>query len=54
MKEIDALVQTMQTLRDPVRGCPWDREQTLDTILPFTLEEVYEVADAGHCRAAIP
>jgi len=46
MKEIDALVQTMQTLRDPVRGCPWDREQTLDTILPYTLEEVYEVADA--------
>lgn len=46
MKEIDELVRTMQTLRDPVSGCPWDREQTLDSILPYTLEEVYEVADA--------
>ena len=46
MKEIDELVLTMQTLRDPVKGCPWDRQQTLDSILPYTLEEVYEVADA--------
>ena len=46
MKEIDRLLWTMQTLRDPVDGCPWDREQTLKSILPYTLEEAYEVADA--------
>ena len=46
MKEIDELVGTMQTLRDPERGCPWDIEQTLHTILPYTLEEAYELADA--------
>lgn len=46
MKEIDELLRTMQKLRDPVKGCPWDRQQTLDSILPYTLEEVYEVADA--------
>ena len=46
MNEIDELIQIMQTLRDPENGCPWDRKQTISTILPFTLEEVYEIADA--------
>jgi MazG family protein len=41
-----ALVQVMATLRDPARGCPWDREQTFATIAPYTIEEAYEVADA--------
>jgi MazG family protein len=36
----------MATLRDPVRGCPWDLEQTFATIAPYTIEEAYEVADA--------
>jgi MazG family protein len=36
----------MARLRDPQRGCPWDREQTFATIAPYTLEEAYEVADA--------
>ena len=36
----------MAALRDPVRGCPWDVEQTFATIAPFTIEEAYEVADA--------
>jgi MazG family protein len=35
----------MRTLRSP-GGCPWDREQTFDTIKPFLLEETYEVMDA--------
>ena len=35
----------MATLRAP-GGCPWDREQTLDTLKPFVLEEAYEVVDA--------
>jgi nucleoside triphosphate diphosphatase len=41
-----ALLELMARLRDPERGCPWDREQTFATIVPYTLEEAYEVADA--------
>lgn len=41
-----ALLELMARLRDPVKGCPWDREQTFATIAPFTVEEAYEVADA--------
>src|SRR6516162_7709733 len=40
------LIEIMAALRDPVRGCPWDVEQTFATIAPFTIEEAYEVADA--------
>jgi MazG family protein len=36
----------MTRLRDPERGCPWDREQSFGTIAPYTIEEAYEVADA--------
>ncbi len=36
----------MARLRDPETGCPWDREQSFETIAPYTLEEAYEVADA--------
>ena len=36
----------MTALRDPDDGCPWDREQTFETIGPYTLEEAYEVVDA--------
>ena len=36
----------MAALRDPVAGCPWDIEQTFASIVPFTIEEAYEVADA--------
>jgi MazG family protein len=41
-----ALLALMVRLRDPQRGCPWDREQTFRTIAPYTVEEAYEVADA--------
>lgn len=40
-----ALVELMRVLRAP-GGCPWDREQTLDTLKPFVLEEAHEVIDA--------
>lgn len=40
------LVEIMAQLRDPDSGCPWDREQTLETIVPYTIEEAYEVADS--------
>lgn len=46
MSDIDKLLQIMATLRDPKSGCPWDIEQTFETIAPYTLEEAYEVADA--------
>jgi len=39
------LVELMASLRGP-GGCPWDREQTFDSIKPFLLEETYEVLDA--------
>ena len=42
------LLNIMERLRDPDKGCPWDRKQTLETIVPYTIEEVYEVADAIH------
>jgi MazG family protein len=41
-----ALLNLMARLRDPQNGCPWDREQTFETIAPYTIEEAYEVADA--------
>ena len=42
---LDDLIHLMACLRDPSHGCPWDREQTYKSIIPFTLEEAYEVAD---------
>ncbi|VAX02860.1 Nucleoside triphosphate pyrophosphohydrolase MazG [hydrothermal vent metagenome] len=46
MSDVKALLEVMARLRDPETGCPWDREQTLASIVPHTLEEAYEVADA--------
>ncbi len=46
MSPIGRLVAVMARLRDPVRGCEWDRAQTFATIAPYTIEEAYEVADA--------
>ncbi len=43
---IDDLKTLMARLRDPETGCPWDTRQTFRTIVPHTLEEAYEVADA--------
>jgi ATP diphosphatase len=43
---IERLLEIMRRLRDPETGCPWDIEQTFDTIAPCTIEEAYEVADA--------
>jgi MazG family protein len=43
---IERLLGIMARLRDPERGCPWDREQDFSTIAPYTIEEAYEVADA--------
>ena len=44
-ERFERAVSIMARLRGP-GGCPWDREQTFDTIRPYTLEEAYEVVDA--------
>ncbi len=46
MYTLDDLLHLMARLRDPQYGCPWDLKQTYATIVPYTLEEAYEVADA--------
>ncbi|WP_273021442.1 nucleoside triphosphate pyrophosphohydrolase [Rheinheimera sp.] len=43
---INRLLSIMSRLRDPQSGCPWDLKQSYATIVPYTLEEAYEVADA--------
>ena len=43
---LEDLLHLMNRLRDPQFGCPWDIKQTYATIVPHTLEEAYEVADA--------
>ena len=43
--EIQKLLNVMKKLRDPNKGCPWDKKQTIETIIPHTIEEVYEVAE---------
>jgi MazG family protein len=53
-REFTRLIDIMATLRGP-DGCPWDREQTIDSLKPFVLEETYEVLDAidRHDHAAL-
>ena len=45
-RAIDQLLDVMARLRTPGSGCPWDLQQTFETIAPYTIEEAYEVADA--------
>jgi ATP diphosphatase len=45
-RDIGRLLEIMAALRTPKTGCPWDLEQNFATIVPYTLEEAYEVADA--------
>lgn len=46
MTSLIPLAAIMRRLRDPDGGCPWDLEQSFETIAPYTIEEAYEVADA--------
>lgn len=43
---MDKLRWIMQQLRDPETGCPWDLKQDFASIVPHTIEEAYEVAEA--------
>ncbi|MEL7543232.1 MAG: nucleoside triphosphate pyrophosphohydrolase [Pseudomonadota bacterium] len=44
--QLQRLIDVMVALRTPNTGCPWDLEQTFESIAPYTIEEAYEVADA--------
>jgi len=44
--KIKQLIEIVEDLRHPETGCPWDKEQTFETIAPYTIEEAYEVFDA--------
>lgn len=46
MQSIQQLIEIMRALRDPESGCPWDLKQTFQSLIPYTLEEAYEVVDA--------
>jgi ATP diphosphatase len=48
-RDISRLIEIMAALRTPVTGCPWDLEQNFATIVPYTIEEAYEVAEAISC-----
>jgi ATP diphosphatase len=43
---LEKLTTLMSMLRDPETGCPWDLKQTFDSLIPYTIEEAYEVAQA--------
>ena len=43
---LSELIAVVARLRDPEGGCPWDREQTHASLVPYVLEEAHEVADA--------
>lgn len=47
MSPIEELLAVMRRLRDPNGGCPWDLEQTYESLAKYTIEEAYEVADAA-------
>ena len=40
----------MKDLRDPDKGCPWDRKQTMESIIPYSIEEMYEVAEQVYLK----
>jgi ATP diphosphatase len=46
LPKLATLLKIMEQLRDPDSGCPWDKQQNFNSIIPHTIEEAYEVADA--------
>ena len=45
-QQIEHLIDVMRLLRDPLRGCPWDKEQNFASVATHTIEEAYEVEEA--------
>ena len=48
--QIKKLLQVMKNLRDPIKGCPWDKKQTMESIIPYSIEEMYEVAEQVYTK----
>ena len=48
--KINKLLQVMKTLRDPIKGCPWDKKQTMESIITYSIEEIYEVAEQVYAK----
>lgn len=48
LPQMQRLLEIMAALRNPNGGCPWDLQQTMRSLIPYTLEEAYEVAAAIH------
>ncbi len=46
LTSLQKLIEVVAQLRDPESGCPWDLEQTPQTLVPYIIEEAYEVVDA--------
>ncbi len=46
---LDHLIQVIAKLRSPEEGCPWDLAQTHKSLIPYIIEEAYEVVDAIQC-----
>lgn len=46
VKALKHLIEVVAKLRDPEVGCPWDLEQTPESLIPYVIEEAYEVVDA--------
>ncbi|NDJ16930.1 nucleoside triphosphate pyrophosphohydrolase [Myxacorys almedinensis A] len=46
LETLQQLIDVVARLRDPQEGCPWDRAQTPQTLIPYVIEEAYEVVDA--------
>lgn len=46
LRAIEGLIEVVAKLRSPDGGCPWDLAQTPETLIPYVIEEAYEVADA--------
>ncbi len=48
--KIDKLLKIMEKLRDPKNGCAWDKKQTMESVIPHSIEEVYEVAEQVYLK----
>jgi ATP diphosphatase len=48
LQHVNRLLEIMAQLRNPDGGCPWDLKQTMASLIPYTIEEAYEVAAAIH------
>ena len=45
-KDMSNLYDIVEFLRDPENGCPWDKEQTIESLKPYIIEEAFETVEA--------